>query len=319
MLSILTLYNNLMKYYRTPNELILGLKSFNHLSKMIKQSKYEKVVLFVDMSDFVTQKTIKNLTKSLSKNKIKFTIHDFSTNANKIDQSNDLVVIYGNYHIQNYGKYLCGNLPVVTIDINPNELYGLSKYSFVNNMFVDTNIVPFIASNNIIFSKLKEIKIDTKTLSFHMFNVLTHYFDKANPLIKANLMGVVKNLIELLRKPSDSAENKLLKLSYINAMSYNAHNNVELNRLDELMISHSADMKEWENICCYLLPKVFNVIKKEYSSELNSLIVKANVDLESLSIVVEWMNKNHYNILSINDRFQVLSDKEIINMLKGGK
>ena len=126
-----------MKLYKTPNEIIIGLKSFNHLSEMVKQNKMENVVLFIDNSDFITQKTITKLTKSLSKHHIKFSIHDFSTNIRKIDQSNDLVIIYGNSRIQNYGKILCGNLPILTIDINPNELMKkISKYK-VDKMLIE--------------------------------------------------------------------------------------------------------------------------------------------------------------------------------------
>ena len=306
-----------MKLYKTPNETIIGLKSFNHLSEMVKQNKMENVVLFVDNSDFITQKTITKLTKSLSKHHIKFSIHDFSTNIRKIDQSNDLVIIYGNSRIQNYGKILCGNLPILTIDINPNELYGLCKYSLDDNKIIDTKIIPFVCSNNI--TGPKQIKIDAKTLSFHLFNVFVHYFNNVNPLIKANLMGVVKNLIELLKNKTDSAKNKLLKLSYINAMSYNALNNIELTKFDKFLASCSVDIKEWENICCYLLPKVFNIIKNKYRTELNSLLIKTNTDLDSLSRVVEWINKNHYNILSIIDKIQSLTDNQIINLLEWGK
>ena len=306
-----------MKYYKTPNELILGLKSFNHLSEMVKQSKNNNVVLFVDNSDYVTQKTISKLTKSLSKHNVNFNIHDFSTNTSKINQLNDLVIIYGNSLIQNYGKILCGNLPIITIDINPNELYGLCKYSLNENKIINTNIIPFICSNNIV--NPKQIKIDAKTLSFHMFNVMNHYFNETNPLIKANLMGVVKYLVELLKNPTESAKNKLLRLSYVNAMSYNVLNNIELNKFDKLIASCSVDIKEWENICCYLLPKVFNIIKTKYRIELNSLLVKANLDLDSLSTVVDWMNKNHYDILSINEQIQGLTENQISNLLEGGK
>ena len=152
-----------------------------------------------------------------------------------------------------------------------------------------------------------------------MFNVMNHYFNETNPLIKANLMGVVKYLVELLKNPTESAKNKLLRLSYVNAMSYNVLNNIELNKFDKLIASYSVDIKEWENICCYLLPKVFNIIKTKYRIELNSLLVKANLDLDSLSTVVDWMNKNHYDILSINEQIQGLTENQISNLLEGGK
>ena len=51
-------------------------------------------------------------------------------------------------------------------------------------------------------------------------------------------------LVELLKNPTESAKNKLLRLSYVNAMSYNVLNNIELNKFDKLIASYSVDIKE---------------------------------------------------------------------------
>lgn len=271
-----------MLVFKTSPYLIIGLKSYHQIIRLVKENHFKKVVIC-----YINDKPPHNVLRLT--NKIKSTcnvvLQHLNTNKKNIIPSKiDLIISFGSQALHNTVKILNkAKVPLYCIETEPARISSYEAYVF--NAKIKTKVIPDLIFNDCCTND----NWNSSDLIYFMrgvvlaLNAILMNKDNDDFVYDCALQGIL-SVIQCYKKLKTASRKQLrqiyIDLAYADVLMKNAYNNLELTfNIAKMSLNNQDHHKFAMTICDETLNIINNKLKPDNLS-LMSFLLEQKISLE---------------------------------------
>ena len=298
LLKSITEYNNYIKSFRIPNEV---LKFFDEFSSKYLLPQYEK--LYLILFDLSKNYIVKNLDKNSNNYKNYYLIKDFMDKSNDVNQSTEKYFIKINENIKDYGEDENKILKNINKEIIKYE-DGIKTEEMKHHLKLDETLEKLKNSSNSVNECIQNLSL---------FNTFNETINKYINLINLQY----NNSLEKVKKYKYDNETNLMLIKNLDevkkhTLDYYSKTKSKYNEVKEYIKNNISEMDKLINLCINI---TYDIISKKYINIKNNYkpIKTIKKKQESLINLEKYIWKGDEETYQINTKIdKYFYDNEII-------